>query len=368
VDEALEWIDFRFAVTDDQFASIAKLRAARKLWARIAELSRGEGGASADSAPRGQRQHAVTSAAMLTQRDPWVNLLRTTVACFAAAVGGAEAITVLPFDNAVGLPDQFARRIARNTQSILRAESAIGRVLDPAGGSWYVESLTDQLAQAAWDIFTAVERSGGAAAALGQMAEQIAQVQAERAADIAHRKAPITGVSEFALVTEERLTRPAAPAVQPETAPATKPLVPHRYAEAFEALRDRTDAAPERPKVFIAALGPFAAHSARLGFTTNLLNAAGIDSVVGTGDSAELVGAFAGSGTPVAVIAGSDRSYGEQASDTAAALHAAGASYVWLAGKGDVFSGYGAVNGYLYLGADVLDILTTTLDLLEVPA
>ena len=139
VDDALARLEFRFAVTGDQFASIAKLRAARQIWQRVAELSEAE--------DRVQFQHAVTSAAMMTRRDPWVNMLRTTIACFAAGVGGADAITVLPFDNALGLPDDFARRIARNTNAVLHDESSIGRVVDAAGGSWYVETLTAQLAQ-----------------------------------------------------------------------------------------------------------------------------------------------------------------------------------------------------------------------------
>ena len=115
---------------------------------------------------RAQRQHAVTSSVMTTKRDPWVNMLRTTVACFAAGVGGADAVTVQPFDAALGLPDAFSRRIARNTQTLLVEEGHLARVLDPAGGSWYVESLTDSLAQAAWDWFTEIERAGGLAAAL----------------------------------------------------------------------------------------------------------------------------------------------------------------------------------------------------------
>ena len=131
-------LEFRFAATTDQFATIAKLRAARQAWARVGQLC------GVPEAGR-QRQHAVTSAAMMTARDPWVNMLRTTVACFAAGAGGADAVTVAPFDARLGLPDGFARRIARNTQSVLLAEAHLGRVLDPAGGGWYIEQLTADL-------------------------------------------------------------------------------------------------------------------------------------------------------------------------------------------------------------------------------
>jgi methylmalonyl-CoA mutase len=354
VDEALNHIEFRLAVTDDQFGSIAKLRAARRLWARVAELS------GAAPTTRGQRQHAVTSAAMLTQRDPWVNLLRTTIATFAAAVGGADAITTLPFDNAIGLPDEFARRIARNTQSVLHDESSLARVLDPAGGSWYVETLTDELARTAWEQFTRIERVGGAAVALaaGSFAADVEATRAAREDRIAHRTAPITGVSEFALLTEEPLVRKPAPVL-----PTQGDLAPHRYAESFEALRDRSDAAAARPTVFVAALGPFAAHSGRVGFAANLLAAGGIATTTGTGTPDELITAFTASDTTVAVLASSDKIYADEAEATAAALKAAGATFVWLAGKPGE---YDHVDGYLFMGVNAIDVLTTTLDQLGV--
>src|SRR5918997_1857457 len=128
-DEAFAALEFRYAASADQFTTIAALRAARRLWDRVGEVS----GASPDA--RAQRQHAVTSSVMTTRRDPWVNMLRTTVACFAAGVGGADVVTVQPFDAALGLPDAFSRRIARNTQALLVEEAHLARVLDPAGGS-----------------------------------------------------------------------------------------------------------------------------------------------------------------------------------------------------------------------------------------
>ncbi|HSY16420.1 MAG TPA: methylmalonyl-CoA mutase subunit beta, partial [Jatrophihabitantaceae bacterium] len=209
VEDALARIEFRYAVGADQFASIAKLRAARRIWDRIAEL------AGAAPASRGQRQHAVTSAAMMTRRDPWVNILRGTIACFAAAVGGAEAITVAPFDSAIGLPDDFGRRIARNTQSILHDESGLARVLDAAGGSFYVESLTEQLATVAWGMFTGIERDGGALAVLdsGALGGRLSASYQRRRSNVATRRDAITGVSEFALITEEPLIRTPMPAV-----------------------------------------------------------------------------------------------------------------------------------------------------------
>ncbi|OKJ68740.1 methylmalonyl-CoA mutase subunit beta, partial [Streptomyces sp. CB02460] len=232
VEAACAQLEFRYAATADQFLTIAKMRAARRLWARVAEVC-GAPGAGA------QRQHAVTSPVMMTRRDPWVNMLRTTLASLGAGVGGADAVTVLPFDHALGLPDAFARRIARNTSTILLEESHLARVIDPAGGSWYVERLTDELAEAAWALFQEIERAGGQAAALGSglVEERIAATWAARSKDLARRKEPVTGVSEFPLLAERPVEREPFPAV-----PARGGLPVVRRDEAFEALRVRSDA------------------------------------------------------------------------------------------------------------------------------
>ncbi|WP_113699776.1 methylmalonyl-CoA mutase family protein, partial [Nonomuraea lactucae] len=174
VEEAFGQLEFRYAATDDQFATVAKLRAARRLWARVAEVC---GAREA----REQRQHAVTGSAMMTARDPYVNMLRTTVACFAAGVGGADAVTVQPFDARLGPPDAFSRRIARNTQALLLDESGAGRVIDPAGGSWYVERRTADLAEGAWAWFQEIEAAGGAEAAGPLVAERVGATRERRA-------------------------------------------------------------------------------------------------------------------------------------------------------------------------------------------
>jgi methylmalonyl-CoA mutase len=343
VPDALGQIEFRYAATVDQFATIAKLRAARRLWARVAELS----GAAEHG---GQRQHAVTSAAMMTARDPWVNLLRTTIASFAAGVGGAGALTVLPFDTRLGLPDAFSRRLARNTPILLVEEAHVARVLDPAGGSWYVESRTDQLAHAAWDWFTAIERAGGLAAALdsGLVAGRLAEVWEARAADLAHRRSPITGVSEFPNLAEKLPQRRPAPE------PPGGGLPRHRYAELFERLRDRSDAhlaaTGARPTVRLATVGSAAAHGPRVTFATNLFAAGGIAVTTEPGPA-------------VACVCGPDKAYPEQAAPLAAALRAEGAGRVLLAGRGD----YDGVDGHVFAGADAVAILTTTLADLGVP-
>ncbi|MCR8579790.1 methylmalonyl-CoA mutase subunit beta, partial [Streptomyces sp. Isolate_219] len=329
IDDACRQLEFRYAATADQFLTIAKLRAARRLWARVAEVCGASPAASA------QRQHAVTSTVMMTRRDPWVNMLRTTVAGLSAGVGGADAVTVLPFDAALGLPDAFARRIARNTQSVLLEESHLSKVIDPAGGSWYVESLTDELARAAWAWFQEIEGAGGQAAALrsGMIAGRLAETWERRTEDLAHRREPITGVSEFPHLAEPPVNREPAPA------PIGGGLPRVRRDDTFERLRSRSDAhlaaGGARPKVFLAALGPVATHTARVAFAANLFQAGGIETVAEPApvDAESVAEAFARSGARIACLCAGDAVYGEQGAAVAAALKSAGALRVHLAGK-----------------------------------
>ncbi|SNS00412.1 methylmalonyl-CoA mutase [Geodermatophilus pulveris] len=348
VDEAFAQLEFRYAAGADQFTTIAGLRAARRLWDRVGEVS----GASPEA--RGQRQHAVTSSVMTTRRDPWVNMLRTTVACFAAGVGGAEVVTVQPFDAAAGLPDAFSRRIARNTQNLLVEEAHLARVLDPGGGSWYVESLTDALSGAAWDWFREIERAGGLAAALdsGLVGDRIAAAWDARTERLAHRTDAITGVSEFPNLAEKLPERQPAADLRP-----TGGLPRVRAAQAFEELRDRADAVgragdAQRPQVYLATVGSVARHTARAGFAGNLFQAGGLATPSGDGASG-----LADAGTTVACICGTDKDYAESAAALAAELRAAGATSVWLAGKPSLQ--VDGVDGYVYAGCDALGVLRT---------
>jgi methylmalonyl-CoA mutase len=226
-------LEFRYAATADQFATIAKLRAGRRVWARVAQQC----GITSDAG--GQWQHAVSSWSMLTRRDPWNNILRATLACFAAGVGGADAITVAPFDAAIGQPDRLARRVARNVHALLIEESHVARVIDPAGGSWYVEDLSEQLAVKAWAWFQEIERSGGLRAALatGLIAGRLTASREQRRDALATRREAVTGVSEFPLVGETLLSRPAA--AGPAVGSAGLPRI--RWSQWHEELRDRAD-------------------------------------------------------------------------------------------------------------------------------
>ncbi len=363
VDRAARSIEFRLVATADQFATIAKLRAARWCWHRIATAS----GVSAEAA--GMRQHVVTSAAMLSRRDPWVNMLRTTTACFAAGVAGADAVTVLPFDAAIGVPDELGRRIARNTQLLLLDESQLARVADPAGGSHAVEARTADLAGAAWSFFQAVEAQGGVEAALrsGWLAGELETTWEARLRNLARRRDPITGVSEFPDVAEAPVVRPSRPAPAPvEAADTVVPLAVRRWAEPFEALRDLADAATDggaaRPSVFLANLGPVATHTARATFAKNFFEVGGIEALGNEGFDSPIAAAaaFAASGAGLAVICSSDKVYAEHGAAAARALKDAGADVVYLAGNpGDRRAEYleAGVDDFVHLGCDVLAVL-----------
>lgn len=361
LDEAFSRIDFRIAVTADQFAGIAKLRALRRLWARVGEA------AGATEGVRGARIHAVTSWRMQTATDPWVNVLRDTLACFAAAAGGADAVTVLPYDTAVGLPTPFARRLARNTQHLLASESHVGRVADPAGGSWYVESLTEDFAQQAWAWFQQVDASGGVAAGLadGSIAARLSAARAERDQALATRAAPLTGTSTFPLAGEQPIER----ATRPEVSRAGLPR--RRDSEPFEELRARAAALPSTA-VPVVAVGPLRDHTARLGFVVNLLAVAGLTPAVtlvpGLDALTELDEASSAlAAAPAVILAGGTTGYRELAGpiverlrqiDPAARIHVAGRARELDPEDGTAPE----VDGEVREGMDVLAFLGDLLD------
>lgn len=354
VADALRQISFRYAADDDQFTTIAKLRAARQLWARVAEVV---GAPEAGAAT----VHAVSSLPMMAQRDPWVNMLRTTLAAFSAGVGGADTVLVHPFDIAIpgGAPRTspgFARRIARNSQLLLLEESHIGRVLDPGGGSWFVEDLTRELADQAWRHFQDVEARGGFAAARDHIVAEVQQVAAQRADDIAHRRTSLTGVNEYPNLAEPPLPQQGA-----------RDSAVRSYGAGFEALRDRSDRFLERtgarPTVVLLPLGPLAEHNIRTTFTTNLLASGGIEAVnPGTVEAATVAQAVSDAGSGIAVICGTDARYGTDTSGVVAAARAAGVSTVLLAGPEKAVAGAeDRPDGFLTAKIDAVEALSDLL-------
>ncbi len=352
---SLDAFGLAFSVDADQFAGIAKLRAARLVWAALRrELGLGD---------KPVHIHAQTSLRMMTRNDAQTNMVRTTIAAFAAGVGGADSIVALPHDVALGGTDADARRIARNAQSIVLEETNAYRVADPAAGAGAIEALTDALAERAWTLFQEIEAAGGllAAAKSGAWRDMVRKSRDSRAKNVATRKSPIVGVSQFPKASEVLGAGDAAPKAAAVVDMKVETVEPVRNAEAFETLRAANEAKSPRPAVYLALLGPIARHSARAGFMRNLLEAGGLGVVDGPieGDAAALADGFGKSGATIAVVTGADGDYAETGAAVAKALASAGAT-VWLAGRpkdgASELEGAG-VSRFVAAGDDALEIL-----------
>ena len=392
VDAAAGQITFHMGLGCRFYLAIAKIRAARRLWADVVAASGGSAHAQR------MRLRVSTCRRVLTTRDPSLNILRNTVACYAGAIGVADAITTIPYNAPTGLPTEPARRNARNTHHILMEECHLAQVVDPAGGSWFVEYYTDAIAKSAWAMFQQVEAQGGMAKAVegGWIADQIRPVEAGRERDIATRKVAIVGVSEHPILTEDHaeqeqpntrqlataaaqrlanwrhqhanLTLPgivagsgagtrAATVIAAAEAGATlgqlarlmieegaaptvmAPLLVHPYAAAFDELRDAADALTakqgHRPRVYLAGVGSIAEQVARKGYATDFFVAGGFEVVAQEVrlDVAASVDGFTASKAKIAVICSTDRQYATAVSELAPKLKAAGARTVLLAGS-----------------------------------
>jgi methylmalonyl-CoA mutase len=364
LDAAQGMVYARLAADADQFLTLAKVRAMRLLWARIEQ--------ACGLTPKPLFIAADTSWRMLTQRDAFVNMLRATMATFSAGLGGADAITVLPHTLARGLPDPFARRVARNTQLVLLEESNLAKVSDPAAGSGGIEALTRELCEAAWALFQETEKAGGLFAALEQniIQHKVAATRAAREANIAKRRNVLTGASEFPNLHEPDIAvLDAKPIVLPSYGEAKfkfDPLTPMRLAAPFEALRDKSDAilkkTGQRPKVFLANLGTAADFTARATFAKSFFEAGGIEAIDSEGfaDAGALAAAYKASGAPLACLCSSDKSYAAHAAAAAGALKAAGARHIYLAGRpGEQEASYrgAGVGDFIFAGGDALAVL-----------
>ena len=316
LEEARRSLSFLVATGPDQFVTIAKHRALRKLWARVEQ--------ACGLTPQPAFVSAETAWRMMTRHDPYVNMLRTTMAVVAAGVGGVDAVCALPFTLAIGLPDRFARRVARNMQLILLDESNLYRVADPAAGSGGIEALTGELVQAAWKMFQEIEAVGGAAAAIekGIVQKTVAATRAARQANIARRKDALTGTSDYPNLSETpvavldvaRVTVPPLPA-----AVTFEALPSSRVSEPFERLRDKSDQilakTGARPQAFLANLGRLSDFTARAMFAKNFYEAGGIEAVSHDGFKtlADMVAAFKASGAKLACLCSSDKVYEQEA-------------------------------------------------------
>jgi len=294
-----------------------------------------------------------------------VNWLRETVAVFAAGTGGADTITALPHTAALGLPDRFARRMARNLQLILLEESNLYRVSDPNAGSGAIEALTDELCAAAWKLFQEIEAGGGIAKGLlaGLVQNKIEEVRRAREKNIATRMDALTGTSEFSNLGEPSpavldVEKPSYPFQKPAVHSKTLPRI--RLAEPFEALRDAA-ARAGTPRVFLANLGTPADFTARATFAKNFFEAGGIEAKSSDGSkAADIAAAFKAAGASIACLCSSDELYAREAEAAAKALKQAGAKAVYLAGRPGAHEAAwkkAGVDGFIFAGSDVLAAL-----------
>jgi methylmalonyl-CoA mutase len=372
LEDAQSMIYARLSADADQFLTMAKFRALRLLWARVEQ--------SCGLTPKPLFIAADTAWRMLTQRDASVNMLRATMATFSAGLGGANAITILPHTLALGLPDPFARRVARNTQLVLLEESNLAKVSDPAAGAGGIETLTQQLCEAAWLLFQEIEKAGGVFASLEQslIQRKVAATRSVREANITRRKEVLTGATEFPNLHEAAVTvlnaKPVALAPYGEAKFKFDALPPMRLAAPFERLRDRSDqilkATGARPKVFLANLGAPADFTARATFAKSFFETGGIEIVDTEGftDPAALSAAFKASGAALACLCSSDRLYAQRAAAAAKALQAADAKHIYLAGRpGEQEAALRAagVDDFIFAGGDALATLQETYRLVE---
>jgi len=429
VNAAARQITFSISVGCRFYQAIAKIRAARMLWAQVVELSSG------DAVAQTMRLRTMTSRRVLTARSPSINILRNTAACYAGAIAGADAITTDPFDAPAVLSTELSRRNARNIQLILAEECHLNHVIDPAGGSWYIDWYTRQLAEKAWALFEEIERQGGMLPAVttGWVAQRIEAVELKRERDIATRTLPITGISEHPDISEKKLFRTASQRVELSMAaaqrlanwrkthapqptldllvatagrsdipageltvrtiaaadagatvgqltaalhpPGSEPahvvaLVSHPFDEAFEELRDASDAFAVRhghkPRVFIAAVGSIAEQNARKTFARDFFEAGGFEVLAREAkyDVDSSASEFARSGAKIAVICSTDKQYATCVEQLAPKLKEAGARSVILAGNpGSSEATYRAagVDRFIFLKCDAIETLASLL-------
>ncbi len=357
---AVKQIHFSLVADADIHLTIAKFRAARLLWGQVLASC------GVENIP--MNLSGVSSLRMMSSRDPWVNILRGTAACFAAGVGGADTICILPHDTMLGMSSAKARRIARNIQIVLQEESSLSAVTDPAAGAYSFEMITSELSRTAWQYFQKIEQKGGVLTALrsGLVQQDMIEAWSARQQNIATRKDAITGVSEFPDIHEKPVAdvgeMPNIPLNLKEAGEVIQPILFHRVAENFEAFRSLSDGLAENgvdPAIFLANLGAAADFTARATFAKNLFEAGGIEALpsVGSLDIDEILNTYKASGATLAVICGTDSLYESYAAALVKALTDEGAK-VFIAGKPDNLEALreaGLISA-VYMGINALDV------------
>ena len=360
VDVIAHRIKFNMGVSSNFFMELAKFRAVRMLWAQIVKLYKPE---HLDNAK--MHIHASTSRFNQTIYDAHVNLLRSQTETMSAALAGVDSITTTPFDVPYKTPDTFSERIARNQQFLLKEESHLDKVIDPAGGSYYVETLTVSLANEAWKLFLECEKEGGffAMVEAGKVQEAVNASCQKRHTDVARRKEILLGTNQYPNINEMAADKieksDACSCGCKEGGNPDKALCGKRAASDFEALRLATEAAPKRPKVFMLTIGNLAMRLARAQFSTNFFGCAGYEIIDNLGFDTVQQGIDAAleKGADVVVLCSSDDEYATLAPE----------AYKYLDGRAEfVVAGNPActdelkaqgINDFVHVRCNVLDTL-----------
>jgi len=314
---------FTFGIGPDFFPEIAKLRAARMLWAEIVKAWDPESGEAGK-----MHIHSVTGRWNKTLFDPYVNMLRTQTEAMSAVLGGAESITVEPFDAVFRSADDFSEGIARNQQLLLMEEAHLDKVADPGAGSYYIEELTAMTAREAWRLFIEIENEGGFLAALrkGMIQQRISEAAATRKADMARRKEVLLGTNQFPDFREKKSPEHDNEKLFTEYTPSSeeevKPIIPARGADEFEKLRLATERSGRRPLAFMLTIGDLAMRRARAQFSSNFFAVAGYEVKDNNGFAsiAEGVNAAMEVKADVIIICSSDDEYATLAKEAFAAI------------------------------------------------
>lgn len=350
------------------FMEMAKIRAARLLWSKIVEQYQPE----CDCAYK-LFIHATTSEWNQSVYDPYVNMLRSTTEAMSACIAGADSISVLPFDNAYKEADDFGYRIARNQQLLLKEESYLDKIADPAAGSYYIENLTDQIAKGAWENFLKIEELGGFCKAIrqGYVQDEVEKTARQRDIDIATRKTTILGTNQYPNLLEKMGEKVESGKSKAESGKCccgcqkgdeVRILKPYRGAEPFEALRLATEHSGKRPKVFLLTYGNLTMRKARAGFATNFFGVAGYEIIDNPGFASAEEGAKAAleSKADIVVLCSSDDEYAEITEPACKALKGKVKSLV-LAGfpkeMVETYKGYG-IDEFIHVKTNALECLT----------
>lgn len=363
VEQMAKKMEVTLSIASNYFMEIAKLRAFRLLWATMVSQYQPK----CDCACK-VRINSVASSWNKTLYDPYVNMLRTTTEGMAASLGGADTIALQPFDVAFKHDDDFSRRISRNVQIILKEESYFNKVVDPAAGSYYIENLTDSLAEHAWKQFQEVEAQGGIIKLIlsGEVKKAIEESCNKRNMDIATRKYILLGTNQYPNINETMLDK-----VEEQPEEKVEGLQPYRGAMAFEQLRLATERHAKqsgRPKVFLLKIGNLAMRQARAGFTSNFFGCAGYEIIENAGFATVEEGIEAAKAVKadIVVVCSSDEEYATFGVEAAKAAKAAGFIFI-VAGNPtesiDALKEAGA-DDFIHVRTNVLECLKKYNDIL----